>query len=235
MSIRALLLALCLAGPAAADCPGVLASAERLLVVRAAGMNVAQGEGQLWKREAGEWVAVGAPWAMTLGRNGMGWSHDQAGFAAKGEKVKREGDGRTPAGIFAAGEAFGMGPAGLTSRRELVDGTVCVDDTRSPLYNRIARLSEIGQGMSHEKMWRIGVYRSGLVIRNATSRKKRGGSCIFLHVWKGPGKPTSGCIAAQEDHVQVVQLLFQGVPSAVAILPENALGRMKACGLPNRM
>lgn len=235
MSLRAALLALCLAGPATAECPGVLARAERLLVVTAPGMDEARAEGRLYRRDGSGWVPVGGPLAMVLGRNGLGWSHDQAGFARDGEPVKREGDGRTPAGIFAAGEAFGMGPAGLAARRALVEGTVCVDDVRSPLYNRIARLAEIGPGISHEKMWRIGLYRSGLVIRNATSREKRGGSCIFLHVWKGPGRPTAGCIAATEDHVQAVQLLFDGAPSAVAILPEAGHGRVAGCGLPDRL
>lgn len=237
MLLRALVAALLLAGTASADCPGVLDTARRLLVVTTPDMTAPTGTGQLWKRAPGaDWQPVGGPVSMTVGRNGLGWSHDQTALARGAEPVKREGDGRTPAGIFAAGDAFGTGPSLLPKghRRTLTKGTACVDDVRSPAYNTIT-VKPLGNGISHEKMWTIPQYRQGLVIRNATSAAKRGGSCIFLHIWKAPGKPTSGCIAAQESHVEAVQLLFDGLPSAVAILPRNGAARLAGCTLPQAL
>ena len=234
MPLKALLTALLMAGAASAGCPAVLQEAQRLLVVTTPGMNAPQGSARLWKRApVAAWQAVGGPIAMTVGRNGLGWSHDQTALARASEPVKREGDGRTPAGVFAAGEAFGMGPTLLPEgrRRTLTEGTACVDDTRSPAYNTITT-DPLAKGISHEKMWTIPQYRQGLVIRNATNAAKRGGSCIFLHVWKGPGKPTSGCIAAEEPHVEAIQLLFDGLPSAIAILPDNGAARLQGCTLP---
>lgn len=234
MSLKALFAALFLTGGAAAECPAVLTGTERLLVVTTPGMSAPTGTGQLWKRTPGaDWQAVGSPIAMVLGRKGLGWSHDQSALAQGSEPIKREGDGRTPAGIFAAGEAFGMGPTLLPEgrRRTLTEGTACVDDPRSPAYNSITT-QRLAKGISHEKMWTIPQYRQGMVIRNATDAAKRGGSCIFLHVWRAPGKPTSGCIAAEERHVEAVQLLFDGLPSAVAILPRDGGARIAGCPLP---
>ncbi len=43
-------------------------------------------------------------------------------------------------------------------------------------------------------------YKWGAVIdHNAMPRKTAGGSCIFLHIWGGPAKTTSGCTALDES------------------------------------
>src|SRR5262249_50811297 len=142
------------------------------------------------------------------------------------------GDGRTPAGIFSAGSPFGFADAPLRDYVTLTPGTICVDDLDSGFYNRVVRLSSVPDGLSHEKMWEVPLYRHGVVIENATSRQSRGGSCIFLHVWRAPGSPTSGCVAAAEGNVVRAQELFDAEDAAVAILPRVSLEAISGCGLP---
>ena len=54
------------------------------------------------KNAQGQWVRVMGPWKGRLGRNGLAWGlglHSNPWLAT----VKREGDGRSPAGIFDIG------------------------------------------------------------------------------------------------------------------------------------
>ncbi|MBJ3777710.1 hypothetical protein [Acuticoccus mangrovi] len=233
---RALLLALILTAPAhaeAIDCPAAATDTLRLLLVVAPSMSSVAAEARLYERAAVEerWQPAGPPFAVVLGRAGLGWAWNEPHRGAD-EPQKREGDGRTPAGVFRAGPAFG------TDRRELADylplragESACVDDVASPLYNEIAPLSRI-DAASHEAMWRIPLYRQGIVVEHPTNREAAGGSCIFLHVWRGAGHGTLGCVAAPEADIVAVQDAFDGVPAAIAILPEAALPRFEGCGLP---
>ncbi len=215
-------------------CPAVLKEATRLFLAVAPKMSSPAGHGQLFTREeaGGAWAPAGKRMALTFGRRGLAWAFDHTAFATKGEPVKREGDKRTSAGIFAAGQPFGFGAEKLANYLRLSTGDVCIDDVRSKHYNRVVRQSMMGKGMSHEKMWRIKLYKSGMVVQTPTSRTKRGGSCIFLHVWRAPGKPTIGCVAASWANIRRVQQFFDGEQAAIAFLPKEAAGRFAKCGLP---
>lgn len=134
--------------------------------------------------------AVLGPFPVVIGKNG---------FAASGEK--REGDGKTPSGRFALGTAFGYGVSLATKMpyRRIADDDVWVDDPEAPDYNTWTQKSRTS-AKSYEVMRRPdGLYRCGLVIEyNTTPVEKGKGSAIFLHVWRGPGLPTEGCVALEE-------------------------------------
>ena len=110
--------------------------------------------------------------------------------------------------------------------------SACVDDTRSPHYNAIVDADLVAPGHSFERMWQIGLYRQGIVVAHATSAALGGGSCIFLHVWRAPGRPTAGCVAMAEANVTRLQDAFDGRHAAIAIVPEGAAARLEGCGLP---
>lgn len=110
---------------------------------------------------------------------------------------KREGDGMTPRGIYALKMVFGYA-AGVDTRmpyRQSVADDVWIDDPASPRYNHWVK--GIPAHESHERMRRDdALYQLGIVIGYNTDPVVAGrGSAIFLHVWKGPGQPTSGCVA----------------------------------------
>ena len=50
-----------------------------------------------------------------------------------------------------------------------------------------------------------GQYRLGIVIEHNTSPPEAGaGSCVFMHIWLGPGIGTSGCTAMQEGDIETL-------------------------------
>src|SRR5215218_8110339 len=57
--------------------------------------------------DADSWRAIGGVVPIVVGRTGVAWDDVQVRPAA-GEPVKREGDGRSPAGAFALDTAFGF-------------------------------------------------------------------------------------------------------------------------------
>jgi L,D-peptidoglycan transpeptidase YkuD (ErfK/YbiS/YcfS/YnhG family) len=48
------------------------------------------------------------------------------------------------------------------------------------------------------------LYRWGVEVAYNPEREPGAGSCIFLHVWRGPGSPTAGCTAMPEDDLLTV-------------------------------
>jgi L,D-peptidoglycan transpeptidase YkuD (ErfK/YbiS/YcfS/YnhG family) len=135
---------------------------------------------------------------------------------------KREGDGASPAGVFAMREALfrrdrlGALATALPARAlELEDGWC--DDPADPAYNKRVRLPYPARC---ERLWRadrlydivvpLG-YNDDPVVRGA-------GSAIFLHVARPDFAPTAGCVAlALGDLLAVLEAARPG--ARVRILP----------------
>jgi L,D-peptidoglycan transpeptidase YkuD (ErfK/YbiS/YcfS/YnhG family) len=220
-------------GAAEAVCPESLKAVKRLLIVIAKDMDAKTAVVRAYERSSidGDWKKASGPKSASLGRHGLGWGWDQSALAAEGEPVKHEGDGRTPAGVFAIGHAFGFAANGPgADYMRLQNGkTYCVDDVRSDHYNKIVPKSEAGEGISGEDMGSIPLYRRGLLLSFPTNRDKRGGSCIFLHVWRAPASPTSGCVALREDDIAEIQTWASKESALAVILPQKALARLHEC------
>jgi zinc D-Ala-D-Ala dipeptidase len=157
---------------------------------------------------AAAWRQVGREVAIVVGRTGLAWDDRQA-RALPGEPVKREGDGRPPAGAFALDTAFGFDTRQAVSWVRLPyvplrPTTECVDDIRSVHYNTIVDRDSVARvdWTSSEKMRAIGQYALGVhVAYNAPPAPSRG-SCIFLHIWAGPQSITAGCTAMERDALE---------------------------------
>jgi len=124
----------------------------------------------------------------------------EMGFAAVDEK--REGDGKSPTGVFALGLAFGYNPFVETKMpyRQATDDDFWVDDADSEDYNRWVKGEP--NAVSWEKMKRDDdQYKYGVVIGyNMDPVVKGKGSAIFLHVWND-GDSTLGCVAMSEEMI----------------------------------
>lgn|SRR3989338_7414836 len=146
-----------------------------------------------WEREDGEWMEKFSPMSAVLGRNGL---------AASGEK--REGDGRTPAGIYQIKRAFGYAPRVDTrlDYRQATANDFWVDDPASAQYNQW--VTGAPPAVSHEILRRDDrLYQYAVVIEYNTAPVVPGrGSAIFLHVWRGKGIPTAGCVAVSPKNMQ---------------------------------
>jgi D-alanyl-D-alanine dipeptidase len=194
----------------------VLGSSTQVIVVTTSDWNAVDGRLQLYQRSGlgDPWSAVGEPITVVVGRNGMGWGDGilQIPIARNtDEPVKREGDGKAPAGIFRLGTAFGYAaqkPDGWKMPYlALTPNIDCVDDSRSRFYNRVIDRSTVAVDWnSAEHMRSAGeAYRWGVVIdHNADSPRPQGGSCVFMHIWGGPGVGTAGCTAMPEPRIKFI-------------------------------
>lgn len=144
----------------------------------------------LEKKRAG-WDLLMGPIPATIGKKG---------FAAPG--LKREGDGKTPSGIYALGTVFGYAESapGRMPYRQAVQDDIWVDDAGSVEYNRWAKKGATVAGSYEELRRRDDLYKLGIVIEYNTRPVVKGlGSAIFIHLWRGEGIPTEGCVALSEE------------------------------------
>lgn len=157
------------------------------------------------------WMQIGEPIPIVVGRNGLGWGRGFPLPVALPGPIKKEGDGKSPAGIFRLSSAFGFAAADKLEKvtlpyRQLTNGIECVDDVKSTHYNSIVDRSQMGQPdwNSSEKMAEImPQYRLGIVVdHNVNPTIPGGGSCIFMHIWKDAVTGTSGCTAMAPEQME---------------------------------
>ncbi len=218
------------AGAEAAEiCAPDIANATQLVVVTTKSLNDVKATIRLFERAnpTHEWTSRGPAGAAVVGKAGLAWPWSDAN-APKAEPRKKEGDSRTPIGIFRIGRPFGFAASTLPGYIKLEKGqTICVDDPESINYNRILPKAEAGKDRG-EDMGAEPLYKHGLVIDFASSASARGGSCIFIHIWRASDKGTGGCVAMPEPVMADLQNWVK--PGAhIAILPESAKARFAAC------
>lgn len=149
----------------------------------------------LWQKVGDVWTLTGGPWPAVIGKNGM---------ALHGQK--REGDGKSPAGLFPISLVFGEAEhfaTGLPYRRT-TDQDIWIDDPQSTLYNQWSQLPTTAS--SFERMKRKDVlYKLGLVVDyNQNPIVPGAGSAIFIHVWRNETKGTAGCAALAEKNLKML-------------------------------
>ncbi len=219
--------------PAArAECPPLLKNAQRILVVATPDMGSIKASLRRFERSAPgrSWRQVGAVVPAVVGLTGLGWAPGEAAAPAD-QPRKREGDKRTPAGLFRLGCPFGLAPARLPGYLRLEpDRDICVDDPASPHYGEIIPRDEAPK-VHGEDMGRVSPYRRGFVIDYPVVAATRSGSCIFLHVWRGPDNGTVGCVAMAEPAVATLQD-WARPGDVIAILPKPRADKVLACLAP---
>lgn len=214
LSLACVLVACAAAWPARAapgEAPAPLLRSRQLVVVTTRGWDDVPGTLRRFERErtGAAWAGVGSGVPVAVGRSGLGWGSGLVDTSAAAGPQKKEGDGRAPAGLFALGNAFGFAPRAEVSwlrvpYMPLTPSVECVDDTASRRYNLIVDRLAVGEvdWDSSERMRSVEGYRWGLVVRHNAAPPVAGrGSCIFLHVWAGPGSGTAGCTALEEERL----------------------------------
>ncbi|MGN7724746.1 L,D-transpeptidase family protein [Luteimonas sp. 22616] len=187
--------------------------ARQLVLVTTADWDATTGTLRTFVRDDGDaWREQGEAAPVSIGRSGSAWGIGLHAAQAGGP-IKREGDGRAPAGVFAIGQAFGYAAQGGTALpyAQMQASSWCMDVVASPLYNRIVDARQVGDAAvqgSSEPM-RLDLhndgdqrYRSGFVIEHNPDARRGAGSCIFAHLWKAPGAPTAGCTAMADATMQ---------------------------------
>jgi D-alanyl-D-alanine dipeptidase len=215
--------------------------AEQIVVVTTAGWDSTTGILRRFERdtESSTWRAVGAPTAIVTGRTGLAWGIGFDGVVedAAGAPHKHEGDGRSPAGVFPLDTLFGyandLDPAALRMPYVALTGASdCVDDPRSLHYNTVVSRDVVPRidWNSAEHMRSVGQYRIGVIVGyNAMPPVPGRGSCIFLHIWAGPGSTTAGCTALDADVLaDVVRWLDRAKRPMLVQLPAHEYENLRA-------
>ncbi|MGE6378635.1 L,D-transpeptidase family protein [Peribacillus muralis] len=146
-----------------------------------------------YEKKSGEWRRALNKMKGVIGKNGFTTS-------------KKEGDGKSPVGIYSFGTAFGSEtkPGGLKlGYKKTNEYDYWIDDQTSQDYNKwkTYKGNPADKWKSFERM-NHELYKYGAVIHYNTNPIVKGkGSAIFLHVWRGETKPTAGCVAMAEKNV----------------------------------
>jgi len=181
---------------------------EQLIVVVAQAWNDNSGHLQRYEKIYGKWQKVGCSIAVKLGRNGLGWGRGLYAIPKDAKYIKREGDGRSPAGIFTLKQAFGYAPFDVKYPYRVYRETDhCVDDVHSKFYNKIvdSRKISIDYHSKEHMKFPKDFYRYGIVVNHNHIDEKGAlpgaGSCIFIHIKK---VPTAGCTVMQEAEIKEI-------------------------------
>ncbi|QXE91200.1 M15 family metallopeptidase [Geomonas subterranea] len=143
------------------------------------------------------WELAFPPVAVNLGRSGVAPPFE-----------KREGDGRTPSGMFPLRTAFGYpaAVAGTFPYRQVDSHDLWVDDPQSPDYNRWVSRGETRATSFEELLRPDPLYKYALALDyNSEPVVRDLGSAIFIHVERGPDTGTAGCVSLPEK--ELVQLI----------------------------
>ncbi|HEX8678394.1 MAG TPA: L,D-transpeptidase family protein, partial [Chthoniobacterales bacterium] len=177
------------------------------------------------------WQRVSPEVPVTLGRNGLAWG---VGLHAQ-RAAKREGDGRSPAGVFQLERIYGRdarAPSQHFPYQQLSAGMEGVDDSQSRYYNRLVDAPQV-----RDRDWRSSekvrpsnpMFRWCVEVRHNWEQRPALGSCIYLHIWKAPGVPTSGCTAMSEPALErLVGWLDRAKRPLVVQLPESEISELRA-------
>jgi D-alanyl-D-alanine dipeptidase len=227
--------------------PDILDGSRQLIVVTTRDWNTDEARLERYERKGPgkPWKPVGQPFTVMVGKNGLGWGLGLVPAPADtgGAPIKKEGDGKAPAGIFRLGTVFGYSSrkyAGSKMPYLPLTATVeCPDDSASAHYNTLVdRSQSTPDWSSSEQMLRSdSLYQWGIFVDHNSSPARPGsGSCIFLHIWRGPGRPTVGCTAMPAEKMEeMLAWLDSGKAPLLVQLPEAEYQRLQAAwGLPAR-
>lgn len=225
----------------------LLANARQLLVVTTSDWNTVTGTLTVYERPAaGDWAPARPPAgeklpaggiAIVVGKNGTAWDASFTGPLAG--PIKAEGDGRSPAGVFSLGTAFGFAPAADARwlkwpYAEITPTLECVDDPASGHYNTLVDRASPAVEVdwkSSEKMREIApAYHWGVVVEHNTAPAVPGrGSCVFLHIGGSGGRGTAGCTAMDETALRTVMRWLDPDASPVLVqMPVEAYARLRS-------
>ena len=209
MILRTILLALAVLMPVSAfELP---ASSAQCVVGIADTWDSSTATLRFYRKTGGRWAQEGDTWPARLGKSGLVWGSGIHPLPA-GAVTKREGDMRSPAGVFTLGGVWGYEPAIRKNPklfyRQVTSRDLWVEDPASPQYNRNVVLDhEPATPWEKKQQMKQDDAAHALklfIAHNAPPHAvPNAGSSIFFHIWRGGGsKTTAGCTTMEEKRLR---------------------------------
>lgn len=113
---------------------------------------------------------------------------------------KKEGDKKTPMGLYSLGEVFSPQPIAVKMDfKYITSDDKYIDDSNSEYYNTWVTGPTNAR---HENMSDSDLYKLGVIINyNINPVTKGAGSAIFIHTWNSFDRYTTGCVALDENNL----------------------------------
>ena len=199
---------------------------------------------QLYRRKtpSSSWISSGPSTQVHLGRQGLAWGRGL--HPAQGGIQKREGDKKSPAGIFSLGSILYGYAAQLSFpgwRYHCVsDRDLWIEDPTSLNYNRHLILNPHEPFPTNHLFDRMRQDEPSHALKlfiqhNAPPQVQSGaGSAIFFHICRGPDSVTTGCTSMTErDLHQLLQTFSPADRPLYILLPRSEYNRLRTpWGLP---
>lgn len=211
---------------------------QQMILVLSSGWNANHGELLRFQYKNHQWIAIGMPFPVSLGKNGAAWGEGIHPSVDNGI-IKKEGDMRSPAGIFSIGYSFGYAQQVNSSYpyKALTKNDYCIDNSQSPYYNQIINQQQIFFDIakdSTEPMRRDlylkgdQLYKLGFVLKYNVDNKPQAGSCIFVHLRAKSNATTAGCVSMEEENMQkILSWLNEQYNPVFVLLPLKAYQQQK--------
>lgn len=195
------------------------------------------------RTDKGWTLAFAEPTDVLLGRTGLAWGRGALPIPESlSGATKKEGDRKTPAGVFAIGKMFGypdkLPDGSKFTYRQVSRWDAWVDDPKNPFYNQhyVARPGKEPDWFQSQRM-RLGdpAYKYKIEIRHNSDPPTPGcGSAIFFHIRRGPDRPTAGCTTmAEGDLTRMMAWLREKENPHYVILPKAEYDALQPVwGLP---
>lgn len=186
---------------------------------------------RVWRRTGQTWTPQGDAWPAVVGRTGVAWGVGLHGDGAPDREgpIKKEGDGKSPAGVFKIDAAYGVAEEPPKGAKLPYESTArgdwqCVDDPASDHYAEIVDRKQVASDwQSHEEMLRPDALYTWVVdVAHNPGHVAGKGSCIFLHVWGGKDSTTVGCTAMEEPRLAALMAQLDPADNPLYVLLPRA-------------
>ena len=190
-----------------------------------------------FEKKGGAWQKVGSEWKGRLGSDGLVWGRGMHPNPS-GAILKKEGDGRSPAGVFDLGGVWGAHKSvkkhPKTFYHQVTSRDLWVEDPASKYYNQFLTLDhEPATAWEKKAQMKQDDYPHSLklfIAHNAVPNVvPNGGSSIFFHIWrKGGAASTAGCTTMAEEKLRwLIATVDPGRRPLYVLLPRAEYEKLK--------
>jgi len=224
----------------------ILKDADKLIIALNEHWDSTAAKIYLLSRTTEDWKFDGDPIEGVIGKKGIGWGiglHNDLDWEERFPyRPKKEGDKRTPAGLFSLGDIFGydsiLSVKSVKPYTQLKGYMHAVDDTSSIHYNQMVDTNDFLPSFkdhynSYEDLRFMGeVYQWLFVIDHNPKSIRDEGSNIYFHIRRSNGTGTGGCTAvAEKDILSIIEWLSDS--TFILQLPREVYNSLnKELGLP---